>query len=160
MTMFRRLLPIAVLLFASAACARDARIPLDPATLGGADIFTDAEARVAQAAAAAGLAFVSDPRPLPPQVLLTLDTADGKIQKRRGILFWRGDMLPDQLAPGETGTLIRRHQARNGAWRTLRAQGLVVRVTFGAAQLPAGRTRQQLAQAMQDAVGQMLAPPG
>ena len=44
--------------------------------------------------------------------------------------------------------------------RTLRAQGLVVRVTFGAAQLPAGRTRQQLAQAMQDAVGQMLAPPG
>ena len=45
-------------------------------------------------------------------------------------------------------------------WRTLRAQGLVVRVTFGAAQLPAGRTRQQLAQAMQDAVGQMLAPPG
>lgn len=122
MTMFRRLLPIAVLLFASAAGARDARIPLDPATLGGADIFTDAEARVAQAAAAAGLAFVSDPRPLPPQVLLTLDTADGKIQKRRGILFWRGDMLPDQLAPGETGTLIRRHQARNGAWRTLRTQ--------------------------------------
>ena len=41
-------------------------------------------------------------------------------------------------------------------WRTLRTQGLVVRVTFGTAQLPDGRTRQQLAQAMHDAVGQML----
>ncbi len=123
MTMLRRLLPIALLFCAvPAAPARAVRVPLDPATLGGASIFTDAEAQVAQAAAAAGLAFVSDPRPLPPQVILPLDTADGQIQKRNGLLYWRGDMLPDQLAPGETGTLVRRHRAKDGAWRTSRTR--------------------------------------
>lgn len=44
-------------------------------------------------------------------------------------------------------------------WRTLRTQGLLVRLTFGTPQLPNGRNRQQLAQAMRDAVGQMLDVP-
>ena len=121
--MVRRLLPIALLLCAvSGAFARTARLPLDPAALGGASIFTDAEQHVAAAAQAAGLAFVPDPRPLPPQVLLTFDVADGHIQKRNGILYWRGDMLPDQLAPGETGTFVRRHRSKTGAWKTVRTQ--------------------------------------
>ncbi len=118
--MLRRLIPIAFLLCAAGAPA--ARIPLDPATLGGPDIFTEAERHVAAAAQSAGIPFASDPRPLPPRVILNFDTADGKIQKRNGILYWRGDMLPDQLAPGETGTLVRRLRSRPGAWRTFRAQ--------------------------------------
>ena len=121
--MVRRLLPIA-LLFCTAAAAfgGSARLPLDPAVLAGAEVFTAAEEHVAAAAQAAGLAFVPDSRPLPPQVLLPLDTADGRIQKRRGLLYWRGDMLPDQLAPGETGTLVRRHRNAAGTWKTVRTE--------------------------------------
>ena len=119
----RRLLPIALfLLGAAAASAQPARLPLEPAAVAGAGIFTAAEQHAAAAAQAAGLAFVSDPRPLPPQVLLTLDTAAGDVQKRNGLVYWRGDMLPDQLAPGETGTLVRRHRSKTGAWKTVRTQ--------------------------------------
>ena len=121
--MVRRLLPLALFLLAAAtASARSARVPLDPAALAGAEVFTAAEAHVAAAAQAAGLAFGPDPRPLPPQVLLTFDTTDGDVQKRRGILYWRGEMLPDQLAPGESGTLVRRHRTQTGAWKTVRTQ--------------------------------------
>ncbi|HAL91809.1 MAG TPA: hypothetical protein DCM68_02135 [Verrucomicrobia bacterium] len=121
--MLRRLLPIALLLLAApAAQARAARIPLDPATLCGASIFTDVEQHVARAATAAGLAFVPDPRPLPPQIILTLDTADGAVQQRNGLLFWRGDMLPDQLAPGETGILVRKRRAPGGTWKNTRVR--------------------------------------
>ena len=121
--MFRRLLPIACLFCAvSGAFARPARLPLDPAVLAGAEVFTAAEAHVAAAAQAAGLAFAADPRPLPPQVLLTLDTPAGDVQKRDGLVYWRGEMLPDQLAPGETGTLVRRRRAKTGGWRTVRTQ--------------------------------------
>ena len=121
--MLRRLLPIACLFCAvSGVFARPARLPLDPAVLAGAEIFTAAEAHVAAAAQAAGLAFAPEPRPLPPQVLLTLDTAGGDVQKRNGLVYWRGDMLPDQLAPGETGTLVRRHRSKSGAWKTVRTQ--------------------------------------
>ncbi len=95
------------------------RVPLDPATLGGAATFTEAERRVAAAAAAAGLAFAPDPRPLPPQVILTFDSPTGEIQQHGGILFWRGDMLPDQLAPGETGTLAHKRQGPDGTWATV-----------------------------------------
>ena len=121
--MFRRLLPIACLFCAvSGAFARPARLPLDPAVLAGAEVFTAAEAHVAAAAQAAGLAFAADPRPLPPQVLVTLDTAAGDVQMRNGLVYWRGEMLPDQLAPGETGTLVRRRRAKTGGWRTVRTQ--------------------------------------
>jgi hypothetical protein len=123
--MSRRFFPIlsVVLLFAAAnASARIVHVPLDPATLGGADIFTGAEAKVARAAKTAGLDFVADPRPLPPQVIVPLDTAKAAVQKRKGILFWRGDMLPDQLAPAETGTLIRKHPGPGGIWKTIRTK--------------------------------------
>ena len=123
--MFRRFFPIlsAALLFAAAnASARLVHVPLDPATLGGADIFTAAEAQVARATQAAGLAFVPDPRPLPPQVIVPLDTAKAAVQQRNGILFWRGDMLPDQLAPAETGTLIRKRHEPDGSWKTIRTK--------------------------------------
>ena len=122
--MFRRLLPIALVLLSCAlsASARTAFVPLDPAALAGAGVFVQAEQAVARAAQAAGTAFVPDSRPLPPQVVMTFDTPDGKILKRRGVLFWRGDMLPDQLAPGETGALVRRHQSTNGVWRTARTR--------------------------------------
>ena len=121
--MLRRLLPLAFLFAAAvAASGRSARLPLDPAILAGAEVFSAAEAHVAAAAQAAGLAFAPDPRPLPPQVLLTLDTAGGDVQKRNSLVYWRGDMLPDQLAPGETGTLVRRHRSKTGAWKTVRTQ--------------------------------------
>ena len=121
--MVRRLLPIALLLCAvSGAGAGAARLPLDPAALSGAEVFTAAEEHVAAAAQTAGLAFVPDPRPLPPQVLVTLDTAGGDLQKRNGLVYWRGEMLPDQLAPGETGTLVRRHRSKTGAWKSIRTQ--------------------------------------
>lgn len=115
---------LAVILFAAGARAADlpkatARVPLDPAALAGAAVFTDAEQRVAAAAAAAGLAFVPDPRPLPPQVIQTFDLPTGEVRKHDGILFWRGEMLPDQLAPGETGTLVRKRLARDGTWKTV-----------------------------------------
>lgn len=121
--MVRRLLSI-VLLFCTAAAAfgGSARLTLDPTVLVGAEVFTAAETHVAAAAQAAGLAFVPDPRPLPPQVLLTLDTANGDLEKRNGLVYWRGEMLPDQLAPGEIGTLVRRHRSKTGAWKTVRTQ--------------------------------------
>lgn len=112
----------ALLLLAAAAGAQTARIPLDPASLAGADIFTRAETHLAQAAQAAGLAFVPGPRPLPPQVILQLDTPARLVQKRNGLLLWRGDMLPDQLAPGETGTLVRKRRQPDGSWKTIRTR--------------------------------------
>ena len=121
--MVRRLLPIALFLIgAAAASGGSARLPLDPAALAGAEVFTAAEEHVAAAAQTAGLAFTADPRPLPPQVLVTLDTANGDLEKRNGLVYWRGEMLPDQLAPGETGTLVRRHRSKTGAWKTVRTQ--------------------------------------
>ncbi len=98
------------------------RLPLAPITLDGPDIFTTAEQKVAQAATVAGVSFTPDPRPLPPQVILILDTAKGAVRKRKGLLFWRGEMLPDQLAPGETGTLIRKRLQRDGSWKTTRTR--------------------------------------
>ncbi len=124
MTMVRPLLPaLALLLLAAApAPARTVRVPLDPATLGGAAVFTQAEELVARAAAAAGLPFAADPRPLPPQVILTLDTPAGDSEKSGVLLVWRGDMLPDQLAPGETGALLRKRPAPGGGWKTTRVR--------------------------------------
>ena len=52
-----------------------------------------------------------------------LDTAAAAVQKRNGLLFWRGDMLPDQLAPAETGTLIRKRREPDGSWKTTRVRG-------------------------------------
>lgn len=124
--MSRRFFPIltaTLLLATSGASARAVHFPLDPATLRGPDIFASAEATLAQAAKTAGLAFVSDPHPLPPQVILTFDTAQATVQKRNGLLFWRGDMLPDQLAPAETGTLIRKRREPDGTWKTSRIRG-------------------------------------
>ena len=121
MTMRLLRLPIACLLLGTASVPA-VQIPLDPATLAGAEIFTAAEQQVAAAAMAAGLAFTPDARPLPPQVILPLDTPDGRAQKKNGLIYWRGDMLPDQLAPGETGMFIRRHRSKNGAWKTVRTQ--------------------------------------
>lgn len=125
MFMIRRLLPFlnaALLLLNTArgAATETVYIPLDPSTLAGAGIFDTAHARVMQASQSAQLAFISDPRPLPPQVIQNLDTAEGDVQKRNGILFWRGDMLPDQLAPAETGTLVRKRHEPDGRWKTLR----------------------------------------
>ncbi len=107
---------------AAAGPDRETRWPLEPATLGGAGIFTAAEKHVAQAAAAAGLEFLPDPRPLPPQVILTLDTSDGAVARGGGVLFWRGEMLPDQLAPSETGTLVRKRPAPGGGWKSVRTR--------------------------------------
>jgi hypothetical protein len=120
----RRLFPIllaTLFLAASAGGAnlRTVRLPLAPASLAGADIFTTAEAKIARAATAAGLAFAPDPRPLPPQIILTLDTVQASVQKRNELLLWRGDMLPDQLAPAETGTLIRKRGEPGGTWKTI-----------------------------------------
>jgi len=102
--------------------ANPTRFPLAPESLNGPDIFTEVESSVAQAAQKAGLSFTSDPRPLPPQVILTLDTLKGTVQKRNGLLFWRGDMLPDQLAPEDIGTLIRKKQQPDGTWKTTRTR--------------------------------------
>ena len=141
--MIRRPLPIlAALLIGAAgpAAARTIRIPLDPASLGGAAIFTQAERLLAQAAQTARLPFAADPRPLPPQIVLTLAPAAGGAHKQDSLLFWRGDMLPDQLAPGETGTLVRKRPAPGGGWKTARVRkdvslaahtNLVPAATFG-----------------------------
>ena len=114
-----------VLLLAAAAgaAARTVHLPLDPAALEGADIFTAAETHLAQAARTAGLEFAPDPRPLPPQVIIPFDTAAADVQRRNGLLFWRGDMLPDQLAPAETGTLIRKRRQPDGSWKITRVRG-------------------------------------
>jgi hypothetical protein len=123
--MFRRSLPtlaVAVLLHVSGASARTVYVPIEPGTLGGPGIFAGAQRQVAQAAKAAGLDFTPDPKPLPPRVILPLDTAVGAVQEQNGILFWRGDMLPDQLAPAETGTLVRKRREPDGTWTTLRTR--------------------------------------
>lgn len=104
------------------ACAEISRVPLDPARLEGPDIFIAAESTVARAAKAAGLVFTPDPHPLPPQVILTLDTAKGTVRKRDGLLIWRGAMLPDQMAPEDQGTLIRKKRQPNGTWKTTRTR--------------------------------------
>jgi hypothetical protein len=121
----RRHLPallLAGLLLAATAAARTTYVPLDPASLGGAAVFTGAEDLVARAARQAGLEFLSDPRPLLPHVLLVLDTAEGEVARKGGLVFWRGDMLPDQLAPGETGTLVRKIRQADGRWKTTRTR--------------------------------------
>ncbi|NLB65486.1 MAG: hypothetical protein GX803_03335 [Lentisphaerae bacterium] len=92
--------------------------PLDPATLGGADVFTLAEQLVARAATDAQLAFDPAPRPLPPRVIVPLAPVESDPPKTRTVFFWRGDMLPDQMAPAETGTLHRRKPQKDGTWKT------------------------------------------
>lgn len=123
--MVSRFVPICLLLvpLAGAARARNVPVPLDPASLAGAEVFSKAPRLVAEAARDAGLDFVTDPRPLPPQVVLPLDTADGALGKKNGLLIWRGEMLPDQLAPAETGMLIRKRRQPDGAWQTLGSLG-------------------------------------
>lgn len=116
----RSLFFAALLLSALPPALPAASLPLDPATLDGAAVFTDSEQLVARAAQAAGLVFTPDPRPLPPQVILPLDTAGATVAKRNGLLFWRGDMLPDQLAPAESGTLVRKRRQPDGTWKTTR----------------------------------------
>lgn len=121
--MIRRFFPLlTALLFTAAAGAgaSPAYCPLDPVSLRGPAIFTDAESLAAGAARQAGLEFTPDSRPLPPQVILTLDNENGDIRKRNGILVWRGDMLPDQLAPAEAGTLVRKRRTEEGLWKTTR----------------------------------------
>jgi hypothetical protein len=109
-----------VLLLPLAAAARPVHVPLDPASLGGSGVFNAAEEAVGRAAQAAGLAFTADPRPLAPRVIETFDTAQGSVRRRDGVLVWRGDMLPDQLAPAESGLLIRKQRNPDGSWATLR----------------------------------------
>ena len=97
-------------------------VPLDPAGLDGAAVFTAAEDLAARAARAADLDFSPDPRPHPPRIILLFDTPDGRIARRNGVLFWRGDMLPDQLAPAESGLLLRRKRQSDGSWKTTRTR--------------------------------------
>lgn len=111
-----------LVLFLTLPPARADCLPLDPATLGGAEIFAAVEQDIAAAAATAGVVFTPDSRPLPPQVILTFDTPDGRIQQKHGVLFWRGEMLPDQLAPGDTGTWIRRRRTTASAWKTVHTE--------------------------------------
>lgn len=105
---------------AAAATPRPVHVPLDPKTLGGAAVFTRAESLAARAAETAGLPFAPDPRPLPPHVILLFDAEDGRIARHGGLVLWRGEMLPDQLAPGETGTMFRRKRRPDGTWKTTR----------------------------------------
>lgn len=105
---------------AAAVAAQPVHIPLDPAALGGAAVFTDAETLVARAAAEAGTSFDPAPRPLPPQVILPLAQKDEARRRDDVVYFWRGDMLPDQMAPAESGTLCRRKLQKNGGWKTTR----------------------------------------
>jgi hypothetical protein len=121
--LFPGLIAAALLLAASPASARIVHYPLDPAGLAGPGIFAAAEAQIARAAQTAGLVFTADSHPIPPQVILPLDTAEAAVQKRNGILLWRGDMLPDQLAPAETGMLIRKRREPDGTWKTVRVRG-------------------------------------
>jgi hypothetical protein len=111
---------LALLLAATRATARPFYVSLAPASLAGAAVFTAAEQLVVQAARDAQLAFTPDPRPLPPQVILTLDTPAGDVRARDGIFIWRGDMLPDQLEPGESGTFLRKRRTTAGQWKTMR----------------------------------------
>lgn len=109
-----------LLLPAAAAAAQPVLVPLDPASLGGAAVFTQAETLVACAAAEAGASFDPAPHPLPPQVLLPLAQKDKARRRDDVVYFWRGDMLPDQMAPAESGTLYRRKLQKNGGWKTTR----------------------------------------
>ena len=117
------LIPTAILLLAAGgASAGTVNLPLDPAGLAGPGIFTAAPRQVARAAEAAGLTFTAAPKPLPPQVILPLATPAGTGAPEHDLLFWRGDMLPDQLAPAETGTLIRKRREADGTWHRLGAR--------------------------------------
>jgi hypothetical protein len=119
--MARRALPcLLAAILAAAAAAQPVHIPLDPAALGGAAVFTDAETLVARAAAEAGASFDPAPRPLPPQVILPLAQKDEARRRDDVVYFWRGDMLPDQMAPAESGTLCRRKLQKSGDWKTTR----------------------------------------
>ncbi len=109
-----------LLLPAAAAAAQPVLVPLDPASLGGAAVFTQAETLVARASAEAGASFDPAPRPLPPQVLLPLTQKDEARRRDDVVYFWRGDMLPDQMAPAESGTLYRRKLQKSGGWKTTR----------------------------------------
>ncbi len=109
-----------LLLPAAAAAAQPVLVPLDPASLGGAAVFTQAETLVARASAEAGASFEPAPRPLPPQVLLPLAQKDEARRRDDVVYFWRGDMLPDQMAPAESGTLYRRKLQKSGGWKTTR----------------------------------------
>jgi len=109
-----------LLLPAAAAAAQPVLVPLDPASLGGAAVFTQAETLVARASAEAGASFDPAPRPLPPQVLLPLAQKDEARRRDDVVYFWRGDMLPDQMAPAESGTLYRRKLQKSGGWKTTR----------------------------------------
>ena len=161
-------------IFAAAVC-----IPLNPATLAGADIFTQTEQQVAQAARQAGCTFHTSPAPAAPQVILTFipppppapaptpppalspptepsaTPPPPPARKRKKstppaapvappaappaapappaleLLIWRGDMLPDQMAPGEIGTLYRQRQQPDGLWQTIQT-----RAPFAWATLP------------------------
>ena len=119
--MARRALPcLLAALLAAAAAAQTVHIPLDPASLGGAAVFTDAETLVARASAEAGASFDPAPRPLPPQVILPLAQKDEARRRDDVVYFWRGDILPDQMAPAESGTLCRRKLQKSGGWKTTR----------------------------------------
>lgn len=120
--MIRWSLPIllSTLLLAVAATARPLQTPLDPATLADASVFTAAETLIARAAAAAGLSFQASPHPLPPRIILPLELRNESRQRPDVVYVWRGDMLPDQLAPAETGTLYRRKRQATGTWKTTR----------------------------------------
>ena len=111
---------LSTLLLVVAAGARTIQAPLDPATLADAAVFTTAEALVARAAVSVGLTFQADPRPLPPRIILPLTLCNESRQRPDVVYLWRGDMLPDQLAPAETGTLYRRKRQTNGTWKTTR----------------------------------------
>ena len=109
----------AVLLFAAPSLAQSVRAPLDPSRLAGADVFAEAESIAARAAQAAGIPFAPDPRPLPPRVVVLFDASGQSSPTNDAAAFWRGDMLPDQLAPAESGTLFFRSRALpNGLWQT------------------------------------------
>ncbi len=121
--LFSALTAVLLWMMLCSASAQQVFLPLAPSSLVGADIFETAQRHVTKAAQSSNLDYLSDPRPLPPQIILNLDTTDGAVQKRNGILFWRGDMLPDQLAPAEIGTLIRKRHEPNGTWKTIRIRG-------------------------------------
>ena len=111
---------LAASLFASSpSLAQSLRVPLDPSRLAGADVFAEAESIVARAAETAGRAFVANPCPRPPRVVLLFDASAQASPSNAAVAFWRGDMLPDQLAPAESGTLFSRSRSLpDGLWQT------------------------------------------
>jgi hypothetical protein len=102
--------------------ATAAVLPLSPELLAGTDVFLSTEKHVTAAAQAADLSFVPDSRPLPPMVVVPVDTKTKAVQKRNGMLVWRGDMQPDQMAPGERGMLLRKRRTADGSWELFRTR--------------------------------------